>query len=191
MSVTAAANALTTVADVKYVWGKGQGDLAHDDRIQTLINLLSGRIEDWCGRKFKETAYDTPDFNAVYDGEELYGECWLYLRQFPVITFDSLTIDGVTIDASAYVVYKAEGKVFYQNGWGAGTGSLGAKQNVVAKYSAGFATVPGGLAMACVEWCIILLEGRMKDAKVKAEDMRLAMPDQIMMALQPYKRVDG
>lgn len=191
MPVSAAANALTTVADVKYVWGKPQADTAHDDRIQTLINLLSGRIEDWCGRKFKETAYASPDHAAVYDGEELAGESFLHLRQYPVITFTSLTIDGVAVDASAYLVYKAEGKVYYENGWGAGTGALGAKQNVVAAYTAGYATIPNGLAMACVEWAIILLEGRMKDAKVKGEDVRTAMPDQIMMALQPYKRMDG
>lgn len=186
MPVAAAANALTSVADVKYAWGKPQADTAHDDRIQTLINLLSGRIEDWCGRKFKQATYTA----EKYDGDRIEGE-ELWLKQYPIIGTLTLAIDDQTIDASSYLLYEEEGKIFYQNGWGAGTGSFGAKRNVSVTYSAGYATIPSGLAMACVEWVIILLEGRAKDAKVKQEDTRLAMPDQIMQGLQPYKRMDS
>jgi hypothetical protein len=190
MSVALNTNALTSVANVKYVWGRAQADLAHDDRIATLINMLSGRIEDWCGRKFKSTAYDTPDFDAVYDGEEVEAGEDLQLRQYPIITLTSLTVDDVLVDASAYLVYKAEGRIHYPNGWGSGTGTFGAKQNVVIKYTAGYATIPPGIENCCVMWVIMLLEGQVKDSKVLFDPKKLEMPEVVQAALAPYKRYD-
>jgi hypothetical protein len=182
MAVAAAANALCSVADVKYVWGRAQADLGHDDRIQTLINLLSGRIEDWCGRKFKEATYTA----EAYDGD---GEMILPLKQYPITELTDVTIDGVEVDTddvNAFKLYADEGFLWYAPCWSAAY-PLGIK----VTYKAGYATIPPGLSMACVEWVILLLEGRMKDAKVKGEDLRTAMPDAIESALRPYKRMDG
>jgi len=189
VSVSLLANALTSVANVKYVWGRAQTDTSHDDRIATLINLLSGRIEDWCGRKFKSAAYDTPDINAVYDGEDIASE-HLQLRQYPIITLTSLTIDGEVIDSDEYLIYKEEGRIYYQDGWGSGTGNFGAKQNVVVSYTAGYATIPPGLENCCAMWAIMLLEGQMKDSKISFAVGKLEMPEAVQAALSPYKRYD-
>lgn len=185
MPVAAAANALATVADVKYAWGRVQTDTSHDDRIQTLINLISGRIEDWCGRGLKAATYtDEP-----YDGDEIPGED-LWLKQYPVISFSALKIDGVIIDAAAYLVYNERGLVKYPNGWGSGTGIFGAKQNVQATYTAGYATVPGGLGIVCIEWVIVLLESRVKDAETNNVAESMTPPAHLEAALAPYKRRD-
>ncbi len=184
MAVAPAANALSTVANVKYVLGLPQADTTKDDRIQTLINLLSGRIEDWCGRKFISQEYA----DEKYDGDH---EDTLYLKQYPITEVESVSIDGVELSAAEladelnFQVYESEGYLWRSGGFAA------RRQGVVVTYTAGYATIPTGLQMACIEWAIILYEGRMKDAKVKQEDMALAMPDQVMQALQPYKRVDG
>lgn len=184
MTVAAAANALTTVADVKYVLGTPQADTTKDDRIQTLINLLSGRIEDWCGRKFVSQAYT----DQAYDG---CGEEDLFLKQYPITAVAAVSLDGVALSAAEladslnFLSYGEEGYIWRSGGFPA------RRQGVKVTYTAGYTTIPSGLAMACVEWAIILFEGRMKDAKVKQEDMRLAMPDQVMQALVPYKRSDG
>jgi hypothetical protein len=156
--------------------------VTHDDRIQTIINKLSGRIEDWCGRKFISTVYT----NESYDGE---GDKCLPLKQYPIITLSAASIDGVPLpisDTTQFRAYMDEGYLWYAPGFRAAF-PLG----VLVTYTAGYATIPAGLQQACIEWCIIILEGRMKDAKVKQEEMRLAMPDQVMQALQPYKRIDG
>lgn len=184
MPVTAAANALATVADVKYVLGKDQADTSKDDRIQTLINLLSGRIEDWCGRKFTSQEYTAEKYDGD-NGDELF------LRQFPITEVESVSIDGQALSAEEladelnFLVYEEEGYLWRSGGFPA------RRQGVSITYTAGYTTIPKGLSMACVEWVIILMEGRMKDAKVKQEDVKTAMPDQVMQAIQPYKRVDG
>ncbi len=184
MSVAAAANALTSVADVKYAWGRKQADTDNDDRIQTLINLLSGRIAEWCGRVFISTAYSL----EVYDGEGQYD---LILKQYPVTTLTLAKIDDVQIitgtleDLTTWALYGSEGILWYAPGWTVG------RRNVKVTYTAGYAAadIPRGLAMACVEWCIVLLEGRYKDAKVKMEDS-FPPPEHIAAALAPYKRRD-
>lgn len=181
MPVSAAANAITTVAKVKYAMGIPQADTTKDDRIQTLINLLSGRIEDWCGRKFTAQTFTA----EKYDGD---GETILPLKQYPINSVTAITIDGVAVDVddeTTFKIYSEEGYLWYAPGW-----SQAYPLGIAVTYNAGYSTMPTGLEMACVEWCIILLEGRAKDSKVKGEDMKLAMPDQIMMAVQPYKRVD-
>ncbi len=184
MAVAPAANALTTVANVKYVLGIVQTDLTKDDRIQTLVNLLSGRIEDWCGRKFTSQDYTA----EKYDGDH---EDTLYLKQYPITAVAAVSIDDIAMSAAELVdplyfqVYSEEGYLWCSRGFAA------RRQGVLVTYTAGYATIPTGLQMACIEWAIILFEGRMKDAKVKQEDTKLAMPDQVMQALQPYKRIDG
>lgn len=180
MSVTASANALATLADVKYEAGIKQDDTTRDDRIQTLINKISGRIEDWCGRAFKKATYE----EEAYDGD---GECELLLKQFP-IDVTALSIDGVEVDLEdslAVKVYEKEGYIWYGPGFSKG------RQNVLVSYSGGYETIPEGLQQACIEWVIILLEGRMKDAKVKGEDTKTIMPDQILSGVLPYRRMDG
>ncbi len=187
MSVAAATNALTTVANVKYVWGRPQADTAHDDRIQTLINLISSRIEGWCGRVFILTTYT----DELYDGPGGYE---LFLKQYPITELSALEIDDTSVDLTEFLagdsddifLYGKEGYVRYEPGFPPGN------QNIKLTYKAGYAAadIPQGLAMACVEWAIILLEGRMKDAKVDQRDVILAVPDAIAMALQPFKRMD-
>lgn len=183
MAVTAAANALATVANVKYVAGIAQTDTTKDDRIQTLINLLSGRIEDWCGRKFISQTFT----DQVYDGQR---DCDLFLKQYPIVSITAVSVDGVALtagelaDEENFLAYAEEGYIWRSSGW------FAKRRGIEITYVAGYATIPTGLQMACVEWAIILLEGRMKDAQVDGGGMKTAMPDQIMNGLQPYKRLD-
>lgn len=180
MSVAAAANALATKEDVKYVLGKAQTDTTQDDRIQTLINLVSGRAEAWCGRVFKEATYT----DELYDGDN---DSILLLRNYPSNEIIAVSIDGVSVDMSdplTFQLYKEEGYIWYSPGFSAG------RQNVKVTYKGGYASLPSGLSEIIIEWVIILFEGRMKDAKVKGEDVRTYMPDQIEMGLSSYKRRD-
>lgn len=183
MPVAAADNALTTVADVKFVLGIAQTDTTKDDRLQSLINLISGRIEAWCGRQFTEQTYS----EEAYDGDP---ECELILKQYPITEVAAVTVDGVSLaseisDETRFQVYEEEGYLWRAAGWYA------RRKGIKVTYTAGYATIPAALASACIEWVIILYEGRFKDAKVKGEDMQTAMPDQILSALLPWRRSDG
>jgi len=174
MAVLAAANALTTVADVKYTWGRKQADVGDDDRIQTLINTLSGRIEEWCGRKFKEDTYT----DEVYDGPDGYN---LFLKQYPLTSVPVVKLDGVVVAASNYYVYAESG--YIRGSW------IPGHRNYTVTYKAGYAIIPAGLAEICIEWCVILLEGRMKDAKMDG-DVEPYEPQNLMLGLSPFKRMD-
>lgn len=176
MSIPAATNALATISNVKYVWGRRQDDTEDDDRIQTLINLISDRIEYWCGRKFKEATYT----DEKYDGN---GDNYLFLNQYPITEFTEIKRDNTAIPSSNYKVYKNQGYLLKETYWTSGY------QNLKATYKAGYATIPPALASVCIEWVILLLEGRMKDAKVDGSEMSNP-PDSIMLGLQPFKRKD-
>jgi len=175
MAVAAAANALTIIADIKYVWGRAQADTTHDDRIQTLINLISDRVEKWCARKFK-----TQILTETYDGTAGY---FLQLNEYPVTIVTYVKLDGVEIDNDDYKIYANEGMLYYAGKWTEG------RRNYEVKYTAGYTIIPPALAMACVEWVIVLLEGRMKDAKVDQSEA-YGPPQEIAMGLAPFKRMD-
>ena len=181
MAVVAAANALTTVADVKYTWGRKQEDTSHDDRIQTLINTISGRIESWCGRKFKSATYT----DEVYDVPK---GAHFFLKQYPIIGDPVVKLDDVVVDAAEYAVYPEEG--FLLGSWNCGQGSPFSGRRVYkVTYQAGYATIPAGLSEICIEWVIILLEGRMKDAKVDHAEVTYE-PQSLITGLSPWKRMD-
>lgn len=182
MAVALNDDALTTVAKVKYLWGRDQTDVTHDDRIATLINFLSTRIASWCGRTFIETTYT----DQLYDGN---GSPYLQLKQYPRTTTVTVVvkIDDVTVDTSDYKVYSEEGYIYKGSWWPNG------KQNIKVTYSAGYAAIPEDLGMAVAEWAIILLERRYKDAKLLQITARLPdefIPDSVVGALMPYKRMD-
>ena len=176
MAPTLNANALTTLENVKYVWGRPQADTGDDDRIQTLINLISGRIEYWCGRKFTKQTYT----KEVYDGN---GDNYLFLKEFPIVSVAEILRDDVAVDSSYYKVYKNEGYILKETFWTHGY------QNLKVTYNAGFAIIPPALAEISIEWVIMLLEGRMKDAKVDGSEMG-DPPDSILLGLTPFKRRD-
>lgn len=176
MAPTLNANALTTLENVKYVWGRPQADTGDDERIITLINLITGRIEYWCGRKFKSATYTA----EKYDGN---GDNYLFLKQYPIISVTEILRDDVAIGETAYKIYKEEGYILKETFWTHGY------QNLKVTYDAGFTTIPPALAEIAIEWVIMLLEGRMKDAKVDGSEMG-DPPDSILLGLTPFKRRD-
>lgn len=176
MPIAAASNALTTVANVKYVWGRPQADTGDDDRIQTLINLISDRIEYWCGRKFTKQTYT----DELHDGN---GDNYLFLKQYPIVSVTEIKRDDIAVDSDYYKVYEDEGFVLKETYWTKGY------QNLKVTYEAGFETIPPAIAEIAIEWIIMLLEGRMKDAKVDGSEMGNP-PDSIMLGLAPFKRRD-
>jgi len=181
MAVAAATNALTTVADVKYTWGRKQDDTSYDDRIQTLINKISARIESWCGRRFKAETYT----DEVYDVPK--GK-FFFLKQYPIIGAPVVKLDNVVIVATEYEVYPEEG--YLLGAWDCGDGvNFPGRRTYKVTYQAGYAEIPAGLSEICIEWVIILLEGRMKDAKVDHSEVTYE-PQSLITGLSPFKRMD-
>lgn len=131
---------LTTLENVK-AYG-GIQDSANDESLDRLIDVASEYVATWCSREFSAITH-----SEVYDGT---GNAKLVLRYYPVLSVQSLRIDGQTIpprpafNSNGYVVDDLKiSLVGYRFTSGA--------QNIEVEYTAGFATVPPDLEQAAIE----------------------------------------
>ena len=108
-------NALTDVTTLRAWLTQGRtieadGRLS-DDALEALINRASAAIEGWCRRSLRAPA-EAQTYR--FDGD---GGCRLLLPEWPVASFETLTVDGQAIDERAtvfgtgYVVRRREGTV--------------------------------------------------------------------------------
>lgn len=138
-----AANALTTLADVKESLGLPSSDQTKDNLIIRKINQASQQIENYCERVFKAADY-VEEINGSNIDE-------ITLRQRPVNAFTSLefrsgatNVDSwFTMNDNYFFVDTSAGilKLLFQ-----GRGRWNAWR---ATYNAGYTTIPADLAEAC------------------------------------------
>jgi len=135
-------NDLVTLAQA-YAWlnitpGTDDADL------QAAITEVSQLIATWCSRNFVQASY-----SETYSGR---GSQILTLRNWPVTAVASLSIDGTTISARSGPLgngYASDGeRQIGLNGYCFTRGF----QNISIAYTAGYATIPADLQMACLEW---------------------------------------
>jgi hypothetical protein len=176
-----AANALTTLEVVKEYLKIDSTQTVDDTRIEKLINACSSAIESYCERKFKE---------QTYTDEEYDGTCTKYilLKQYPVKSISSVSIDDVLLDVSEYKVKKPNGTLIRVNNvWP--TGDI----NIKVTYSSGFITIPADLEQACMDFVMSKFKADVSGFSTTFTDGFVfradAIPVQVKMLLQPYKKV--
>lgn len=154
-SVTAATGevlvsyALSTLNHAKIALGISLGTFTDDAFLVHRINDFTAYAEKYCTRRFASTTYT----NERYDGT---GRDKIFLRNWPIISVSSLTIDNEAInEATDYDDYdgywieptlsgiKLEGCLYRVDKWDRGW------QNVKITYVAGYATIPHDLREAC------------------------------------------
>lgn len=147
---TLVSHALTTLAKAKDICDIATATTTYDTFLTKMINSATSAIENICGkRRFKSTTYT----NERYDGN---GADKLYLRHYPIISVSALTIDNESqSEATDYDDYdghwiepviqgvKLEGCLYRVDKWNFGW------QNVKITYTAGYATIPYDLDLAC------------------------------------------
>lgn len=174
------AYALATLADTKSFLGINNS--SNDSRLEMLINMATVYLETLTNRRFASTVYT----DEKYDGT---GKRELQLKKFPIISFTQLqknratdnSDDWETIDSSDYWVDNDNGIItmtspfleFADSEENDLTESLLfelGKNKYRATYTAGHATVPHDIQMAC-----ILIVGEMfntgKASGVKRESL--------------------
>lgn len=156
---------LCALADVQAYTGNASAALV--SLIETLIGNASTMIESVCARTFEAATYtETRNGN---------GAPMLFLRQGPIVSVASLSIDGIAIPAATTPTsygYVFDDRRLYLRG-NAGisarvTGTPGGYpigfsrgvQNIAVEYSAGYATIPADLNQACVELVADMLAKR-------------------------------
>jgi hypothetical protein len=134
----------TTLSDVKAWLQNGQSSFptTDDALLSRLITAASQYIQTWLNRQIP-----LADYIEVRDGT---GGHRLQFGCFPVVTVQSLTVDGQTIlqaASSCAAGYSFSTSQLSVRGYNFCRGA----QNVVIAYTAGYATIPPDIAQACID----------------------------------------
>jgi Phage gp6-like head-tail connector protein len=134
----------TTLSDVKAWLQNGQSSFPtiDDALLSRLITAASQYIQTWLNRQIP-----LADYVEVRDGT---GGHRLQFGCFPVVTIQSLTVDGQMIPQAASICaagYSFSASQLSVRGYKFCRGA----QNVVIAYTAGYATIPPDIAQACID----------------------------------------
>lgn len=119
--------------------------------LNALITNASAFIEQYCNRVFAQANY-----TETRNGRDT---ATLYMRQQPIVSVQSLTIDGITVQASPDTRtygYVFDDQQIYLRGCARGPFGQPERfvrgvQNIVMQYTAGFQVIPADVAQACIE----------------------------------------
>lgn len=186
------ANALTTLALAKTFLKIPALDVTQDAMVELCINASSQYIEGATDRKLKSQSY-----TELRHGRQ---NNILLLRQYPITAISELMIDSagefvdlsLVIDSDDYAISDDQNSILYRglfpNGY----------NNVRIKYTAGFATVPSDLEMAClwlVHFYYRIREGQDigRSSKAKMDESTTILqsaPQDVLDTIQRYKRFE-
>ena len=165
--------------------------------IASLVSGVSTQIQYYIGYQVGSAIY-TRTFNGI-------GSEKILLPDRPVVSVSALTIDGISIP---FAIPPTPGFLYctkFLYLYGGARFSRGI-QNVTATYSAGFATVPQDLQMACLYWlgAAYAMIGddptvgsyRAGDTQTDSKNVMTTlgkttelMPPQVLALVLPYRRV--
>ena len=136
-----AAGDLTTLANVKAYLSPPLATTADDALLTRLITAASQFIQSWLNRTIALAAYA--------DTRNGTGGTRLFLRNRPVVSVASVSVDGTAIAPAA--APNAAGYLFDDSSiYLIGSCFTKGAQNVVVGYSAGFAATPPEIEQACI-----------------------------------------
>jgi hypothetical protein len=125
---------LTTIANVKS-WLQIKSN-EFDDDLTRLITASSVFAQSWMNRNIITSAY--VEKRSGHGGQNMM------TSNYPLVTVDSVTVDGLVIPAISYTFDAHE--IFLVNGY-----FTRAKNNVALGYTAGYATVPADIEQGIIE----------------------------------------
>lgn len=184
--------ALTTLSRLKSQLGINGSDLTQDSRLQFYIDAASQKIETYCDRKF-----NSQSFTDYFHGRK---QNIIMPKQFPIISVTELRVQAERdwadatglIAATDYFVSDSDNTIIYEGFFPNGFG------NIRLIYTAGYATIPSDLELACVwlaEWFYYhKTKADMGRTSVSKGDENLGvlanMPPMIQEMLIDYKRTE-
>lgn len=197
--------ALTTVDDVKTYLGIT--DTSQDALLEMFVNQSTDWIESYCGgRRFKDTTYTDEVYESIFakaDGDfptiQRNRQYWLNTRQYPITATEPIVVkyrNGTdnwdTQESTAYDVYEDRGQLYIHGGM------PNVRKAVKLTYSAGYASIPNDLSLACIKLTARQFEKRKSQGK-KSESIGGAsitwqdagaesMDGDVMDILNSYKR---
>ncbi|SHG91492.1 hypothetical protein [Bradyrhizobium erythrophlei] len=198
LPVRAPVVSLTTLANALQWLGLTADD---DGYVSRVLATISTEIQNWLGFQVAQASY-----SRSFDGQ---GTSKFFVPDIPLVSVQSLTIDGVTIPKGVNGTYRPG---FYNNNQSInliGFFFTRGFQNIQAGYTSGYQTVPPDIEQACLDWTKnVYLSGKQVSipsniVRVAAGDTsfdyggsgsvtdvtKLPMPSGIYAVLQNYRRV--
>lgn len=176
---------LTNIETVK-AWLAVTG--TKDDVVLTrLVTQVSEAVEQYVSRTLKSASY-----TETRDGP---GGARLSMPNHPITAVASLSIDGVAIPAASNAT--ANGYVFSPTlialrGYVFTQGVM----NVTVQYTGGYATIPGDIEQACIDWIGHIYRSRDRighnSKSINGETVSFfvgPIPKAVEQMLKPYRRV--
>ena len=80
------------------------------------------------------------------------GQCWLFLRNYPVSAVTEIKIDDESKDITQFEISKERNAIYYGSGWDSSE-----SENIKITYTYGYATVPENVKLATAQIAILLL----------------------------------
>jgi hypothetical protein len=143
---------LTDIASVRVFLGSLSLNYT-DAEIQAAIDWACATVETYCNRTFTAA-----DYTETYDGN---GQDVLYLRQYPINSVTSITLDDDTLDSDDYTV--EDTGIYYEDGW------TKDRRNIVVVYNAGYSTIPADLHMVATRLAADLVNMTGQSGTIQSE----------------------
>jgi len=193
---------LTSLANVKEYLKIPTLTTTYDALLTNLVKRSGALLEKYMGRTILQATY-----TEYYDGD---GKTKLLLNQWPIISVTELNMDNsrlfltaTQIQPSDYVIWNNVGylellkPLDYLSGIETAYGRffIHGQQNIKVTYAAGYATVPDDVEQASIIHVAYLYNKAGSEGHIsmslgglaKSYDRR-AIPDEVAMYLEPYRR---
>lgn len=130
-----------TLSDVKYWLNIDQNNTNSDPLLTTLIASASAYIDNWTNRQFSQASVS---YTANGTGSAI-----LIVKDFPITSISSLTVDSQAIPLSdgKSFGYLYDDKIIYL----IGTKFTKGFQNVTVALTYGYAVIPNDIKQVCIE----------------------------------------
>lgn len=156
--------ALTTVADVKESLSLASSYTAKDNLIIRKINQATAMIENYCGRRFKQTDYTNEEYDATGDRN-------IVLRQRPVTALTNFGSRDTSQNEDDWT--DILGEDYFLDG-SAGVLDLnfeayGGWNRYRVSYTAGYATIPPDVAEAAAILAAFLVTSGTDTSNIKSK----------------------
>ena len=112
---------------------------------QDILNAAQALIES-ATRIYWETQTATDE---EYVGD---GQCWLFLRHYPVSAVTVIKIDDETKDITQFEINKERNAIYYGSGWDSSE-----SDNIKITYTYGYVTIPENVKLATAQIAILML----------------------------------
>jgi hypothetical protein len=158
---------LTVLDTAKAELGIPESDTSQDEFIATLIKQASGIVADYCNQVF-----GAEEVEEIFwaDAPSTWARSFMLARE-PVISIDSVEVDGLTLDPSAYRM-ASDGHLHRLDTVGMTYWCL--TSTVIVRYTAGYVLLddlPYGVERAALSLIREYHSGAGRDPRVRSEDI--------------------